>query len=143
MLNPDTLENYEKAHQIEWASELPEGCPPADILVPEDEVFYRFTLEEDVITEKDFKSNLEKYPNKPYRGQFHVWASGLSLMHTDKPSELWNHPGMQRHKGIVRLILGPDDGVLMKTGEDKKHYTWWRTKTFDITSATFIQDENS
>lgn len=46
MLKEDTLTHYKEAHQIEWANALPENCPPENILVPENEEFYRLFIEQ-------------------------------------------------------------------------------------------------
>ncbi|MBP5561011.1 MAG: hypothetical protein J6X70_04330 [Muribaculaceae bacterium] len=143
MLTPDTLENYERTHQIEWADELPEGCPPSEILIPDSDEFYRFILDAEQISEDDFKSYLELYPDKNYQGNRAVKASGLSVYDTYPDETTRNLPGLRKFKGVAKLILSSNDGVLMKSGHDEHHYTWWRSKSFDISTATMIKDENA
>ncbi|MBQ3658467.1 MAG: hypothetical protein II956_16745 [Bacteroidales bacterium] len=55
MLQPDTLDNYRRYYNIEWAVDMPEGCPPQDILIPKNEKMYRLTLSQDKVTEDDFR----------------------------------------------------------------------------------------
>ena len=140
MLKPDTLENYENAYDIEWAVEMPEGCPPQDILIPKNEKMYRLTINPDKVTDDDFKSYIEMYPEKKYNGTQKIMAAGLSLISTDKPQNL-TFPMMKKFKGVAELILNPEDGVLQQTGKNIEHYTWWRTKAFDINKAKIIGDE--
>ena len=143
MLTRDTLENYEKAHQIEWANELPEGCPPAEILIPSGDVFFRLIYDAEQISEDDFKPYLELYPDKHYDGYQKVKASGLSVFDTIPDASLRRLPNMKKFKGVAKLVLTAEDGVLMKSGPNEHHYTWWRSKTFDISTATIIKNENA
>ncbi len=144
MLSSDTLENYEKAHQIEWASELPDGCPPEQILVPDEDIFYRLTIDEDRITTEDLKSHLELYPNKNYLGFNRITASGVSVLDAMPDETKRNLPRLRRFKGVAKLTLSATDGVLMKSGPDEHHYTWWPTTYFDISvSAEIVKDENT
>jgi hypothetical protein len=142
MLKNDRLDNYLKHYNIEWAVELPEGCPPQEILVPENERMYRLTLNTDKVTEDDFKSYMEMFPEKKYTGNLKVMAAGLSLISTNKPQSIIL-PMMKKFYGIAELILNPEDGVLLQTGKNPEHYTWWRTKKFDINSAKIISNEKN
>lgn len=143
MLKQDTLENYQKSYDVEWATNLPEGCPPQNILVPLNAKMYRLTLEKDKVSEDDFKTYLEKFPEKNYSGSLKNMAAGLSLLSTNEPLELFNLPLMKNFNGVAELNLNPTDGVLQKTGKDDKHYTWWRTNQFDINSAKMIKNGNA
>lgn len=77
MLKEDTLENYKKSHEIEWANELPEGCPPENILIPSDQEMYRLTLEADKVTEADFIPYLEQYKERKYSAPQKSWLQGF------------------------------------------------------------------
>lgn len=143
MLNKDTLENYQAAHQIEWANTLPEGCPPENILIPENEEFYRLTIEPDKVTEDDFKTYVELFPQKTFKGQLAIFATGLSVLSSDNPQGLLKLPGMEKFKGVAKLTLTPKDGVMMKSGGKPYHYTWWRTTAFDIQSAVILNNEDA
>ena len=140
MLKNDTLDNYLKHYDIEWAVKLPDDCPPQDILVPENEKMYRLTINHDKVTENDFKSYLEMFHDKKYNGNLKIMAAGLSLISTDEPRNI-TFPMMKKFNGIAELTLNPEDGVLQQTGRNPEHYTWWRTKTFDINKAKIINNE--
>lgn len=143
MLTPDTLDNYEKSHQIEWVSKLPDGCPPEEILIPDGDIFYRFVLDINQISEKDFRSYLELYPEKNYTGYNQVMASGLSVLDSVPDSGLIRLPKFRKYKGIVKITLSAEDGVLVKSGSDEHHYTWWRTTSFDINSSIIVSNEDT
>ena len=140
MLKEDTLENYKKSHEIEWANELPEGCPPENILIPSDQEMYRLTLEADKVTEADFIPYLEKYKERKYSAPLKIMAAGLSLFSSYDPALTQKIPTLKKFKGVAKLLLNPQDGVLAKTGGEN-HYTWWRSTSFDINSAEIIKKD--
>ena len=96
MLKEDTLTHYKEAHQIEWANTLPENCPPEEILVPEDEEFYRLLLNKDQIVDEDWKPYTELYPNKKYVGDQLIMANGLSISKNDNFKELTKFPHIKK-----------------------------------------------
>lgn len=144
MLKKDTLTHYKETHQIEWANTLPENCPPEDILVPEDEEFFRLLINQDQIVEDDWKPYTELYPNKTYVGEQLLNANGLSITKGGDFKELTKPVYMKKKfKGIAKIKLNPTDGVLKKTGADNNHYTWWRTTSFDTSTAEIIKNEET
>lgn len=140
MLTPDTLENYWNTHQIEWAESLPDGCPPINVLIPDNQDFYRITEKADKVSESDFMSHQALYPEKEYKGQQFVLSTGISVFDVI-PYDLLKFPKFQGG-GVAKITLGAEDGVLIKSG-GPNHYTWWRTKSFDITAANIIKDEKA
>lgn len=140
MLKEDTLENYKKSHEIKWANELPEGCPPENILIPSDQEMYRLTLEADKVTEADFIPYLEQYKEKKYSVPQRIMAAGLSVFSSYAPTLTQKIPTLKKFKGVAKLLLNPQDGVLAKTGGEN-HYTWWRSTSFDINSAEIIKKD--
>lgn len=140
MLKEDTLENYKKSHEIEWANELPEGCPPENILIPSDQEMYRLTLEADKVTEADFIPYLEQYKERKYSAPQKIMAAGLSVFCSYDPTLMQKIPALKKYKGVAKLLLNPQDGVLAKTGGEN-HYTWWRSTSFDINSAEIIKKD--
>jgi hypothetical protein len=141
MLKKDTLSHYCETHQIEWASTLPENCPPENILVPEEEEFYRLLINEDTIIEEDWKSQKELHPDKSYEGEDLINAHGLSLL-KEADHNTFKLPRFKRFKGLAKIILNPTDGVLKKTYYDN-HYTWWRTTSFDENSVEIVNNEKA
>lgn len=144
MLKEDTLSHYKETYQIEWASNLPENCPPERIIVPENEEFYRLLLNQNEITEEDRKPYVELYPDQIFVGKSLIQAHGLSVLKIENCESLSKLPGFNKHfKGIAKVTLNPTDGVLQKTGSKKEHYTWWRTTSFDESSAEIINHEEA
>lgn len=144
MLKEDTLSHYRETYQIEWANNLPENCPPENILVPENEVFYRLLFNKNEIVGDDWKPYIDLYPDKKYIGNTLVMANGLSISKIDNYNELTKLPALKkRYKGLAKITLNPEDGVLKKTGYDDKHYTWWRTTSFDENSAEIVNNEKA
>lgn len=137
MLKEDKLSHYIETYKIEWADSLPENCPPQDVLVPEEEQFYRLLLNEDIVVDEDWKSYAELYPGK-FLGDQLIMASGLSIFNTSDLSNLKKFPSMRRFKGVARIKLNPIDGVLKKTGRSN-HYTWWRTTAFNADNVEIIK----
>ena len=41
MLTPYTITDYSKEYKPNWACNMPEGCPPDNILVPSQHSFFR------------------------------------------------------------------------------------------------------
>lgn len=136
MLKKDTLSHYKETHQIEWVNTFPENCPPEDILVPEDEEFYRLLINEDVVVEEDWKSQKELHPESTYSEENFINAHGLSIL-KEANHNLFKLPKYKKFKGLAKIVLNPSDGVLKKTYGDK-HYTWWRTTSFDENSVAII-----
>ncbi len=144
MLKEDTLSHYKEMYQIEWANVLPENCPPENILVPEDEEFYRLLINKDEIVSDDWKPYTQLYPEKKYLGEKLIMANGLSISKNSDFKSLTKLPALKKQfKGLAKITLNPTDGVLKKTGNDDKHYTWWRTTSFDESSAEIINNEEA
>lgn len=143
MLKEDKLSHYLETYKIEWSNSLPENCPPENILVPEDEEFYRLLKNPDCVVEDDWKTYVELYPDKKYFGQDLIIANGLSITKNDNFQEAMVLPNLRKFKGIARFKLNPSDGVLLKTGKNVNHYTWWRTTSFDTNSVEIVDHEKA
>jgi len=48
-------------------------------------------------------------------------------------------PMFKQFKGIIALTLNPTDGVVKQTGIHRSHYTWWRTKSFNMSNLKMLQ----
>ena len=40
---------------------------------------------------------------------------------------------------IIALVLNPTDGVVRQTGAHRSHYTWWRTRKFQMSNLTMLK----
>lgn len=79
MLTPYTISDYGKEYQPEWVCDMPEGCPPNDVLVPKAHPFFRLAKQADTYDESDFKTYAETCPQRPWGISF-PWLLGFLLL---------------------------------------------------------------
>lgn len=116
----------------EWHETLPEQCPPSDAFRLDGFICYRL-CECTKPTESDFLSHRMLFPLKT----FHVpecRARAISVFKKSEDLDSLLKLAIHKHKTKVKITLGQDDGVAMKTGKDS-HYSWWRSTSFDLTRA--------
>ena len=114
MLTPYKINEYCKEFKPKWACEMPVGCPPENVLVPSEHPFFRLA------------SQIDSY-------------MGLSLIDNEtKARKNLKLPMFRQFKGIIALTLNPSDGVVKQTGVHLSHYTWWRTKSFQMSNLTML-----
>lgn len=139
MLTPYKINVYCEEYKPEWACKMPVGCPPEDVLVPSEHPFFRLASLVDSYTADDFKSYAETNPQRDW-GERLPLAVGLSLIDNEtKARKNLKLPMFRHFKGIIALTLNPGDGVLKQTGAHLSHYTWWRTKSFQLSNLTMLQ----
>ena len=139
MLTPYKIISYCNEYKPEWTCEMPEGCPPEDVMVPTEHPFYRLALQADAYSEDDFKSYAESAPQRNW-GERLPLALGLSLIDNEiKARKNLKLPLFRRYRGILALVLNPNDGVVKQTGSHLSHYTWWRTKSFSMLNLMMLQ----
>lgn len=139
MLTPYKIHAYCEEFKPEWAFEMPIGCPPEDVLVPCEHPFFRLACFIDSYTADDFKSYAETDPKRNW-GEKLPLAVGLSLIDNEaKARKNLKLPMFRQFKGIIALTLNPTDGVVKQTGMHLSHYTWWRTKSFQMSNLTMLQ----
>lgn len=138
MLNPSTINAYLKDYKITWAIDMPQDCPPNDIMVPFEHPFFRLATSSNAVSADDFLSYAELNPGRDWGAQLPL-AVGLSLIDNEaKARRNLKLPMFRRQKGIIALCLCPTDGVVKQTGAHISHYTWWRTTNFDINNANLL-----
>ena len=139
MLTPYKIQVYCEEFKPEWACKMPEGCPPEDVLVPSEHPFYRLASQIDSYTADDFKSYAEKDLQRNW-GENLPLAVGLSLIDNEaKARKNLKLPLFRQFKGIIALTLNPVDGVVKQTGVHFSHFTWWRTKSFQMSNLKMLQ----
>ena len=139
MLKPYKISDYCEAYKPEWTCEMPAGCPPEDILVPSNHLFYRLASHANTYLEDDFKSYAEANPQRDW-GERLPLAVGLSLIDKEaKARKNLKLPMFRHFMGIIALTLNPADGVVKQSGVHLSHYTWWRTKAFQMSNLTMLQ----
>ena len=139
MLKTYTISDYCKEYSPEWACAMPQGCPPEAILVPFEHPFFRLAQDSSAVSEKDFMSYAELDPEHHW-GEMLPLAVGLSLIGNEiKARKNLKLPMFRQYKGIISLVLNPMDGVVKQTGIHRSHYTWWRTKSFEMSTAKMLE----
>ena len=139
MLKPYKIEEYKLEFAPQWTCEMPEGCPPEDILVPFEHNFYRLSKNASSYNADDFVTYAEKDPKRNWGEQLPL-AAGLSVIDNEgKARKNLKLPLFKHFKGIIALSLNPKDGVVKQTGIHNSHYTWWRTEAFDISNLKMVQ----
>lgn len=141
MLKAAKISEYLSTYEIEWKIAMPSGWPPEDIEIPFEHKLYRLTHDKNgSLTEEDLITYSELEPNKDWADNY-FQSFGLSLI--TKISEarkklLLPRIRKQNLKGITEINLNPTDGVVKQTGR-KDHYTWWQTKSFDISNHNPVE----
>lgn len=141
MIQEIKLAAYIKTYGEQWADELPENCPPEDVSVANDDVFFRMTLNEDRTVPEDWVNYLTLYPNQNYSDEQRVYAAGLSVMDSQEAAEnKMRLPWMKKKgfKGLAKISLIPEDGVVLQTTNETNHFTWWRTKMCNLAKAKMV-----
>lgn len=139
MLVAKKIQDYLKENRVTWACNMPEGCPPEDILVPSDHMFYRYALNKDSYSADDFMSYAESNPKKDW-GEMLPLAVGLSVLaDAQRAKQNMKLPMLRKFNGIIALSLNPIDGVVKQTGAHKTHYTWWRTTSFNMSNLNMLE----
>jgi hypothetical protein len=119
-----------------WAEELPEGCPPrqAD---PSEGIYYR--LGNKPPTEEDFFSHRKLYPLKVFKVD-ECRALSVSVFNDlDAVKQLFSLPTMKgKPINVLELSLTPENGVILQTGRDVHHYSWWKSSVFDLSKCVAL-----
>lgn len=138
MLKPYKIAKYQAEFNPKLTCEMPQGCPPEDILVPYGHPFYRLSRNAASYDIDDFASYAEKDPNRNWGEQLPL-AVGLSVIDNEgKARKNLKLPLFKHFKGIIALSLNPKDGVVKQTDIHNSHYTWWRTEAFDISNLKMV-----
>jgi hypothetical protein len=140
MITALKLELYIQEHGDNWADKMPDNCPPQDVSVADEEVFFRMIRHDSIIVDEDWFNHLVLFPNKHYSSEDKILAAGLSV--NNNLEDIRNKiklPKLRKYfKGLAKISLIPEDGVILQTGEERSHYTWWRTKMCDLTKAELL-----
>lgn len=122
----------------QWFEDLPASCPPADASICKG-TFYRVSFGNPAES-KDFFSQQLLAPEKTFRGEgiddcivraVSVFASLEDARHLLKLPKFKN-------ANIAQVCFQPEDGKIKKTFK-KSHYSWWRSKSFDVKLAKIIE----
>lgn len=113
----------------EWAEDLPPNCPPQSAIAPKNETFYRL-VKQFPPTKEDFYSHRKLYPKKHFNTNECRIHSLSIFSHLEECTKLLKLP-LHKHKNIIQLILPPESGVILQTGSNSTHYSWWKTAKYN------------
>lgn len=123
---------------MEWFEELLQYCPPTDASPCKGE-YYRIS-DGDPARSADFFSQRKLQPDKIFKGQgidnCIIRAVSVFKDYGDASKRL-KLPKF-RHSVIAKVTLEPKDGMMKKTFSNS-HYSWWRSKKFNVNQAKIIQ----
>lgn len=119
---------------IEWDEDLPPGCPPADAVAPQNNLFYRLVNNFPPV-DRDFWSHRKCYASKKFNTNECIARSCSVHSDLEACSQLVKLP-THKNKRIVQFPLSPQSGRIKKTGASLYHYSWWRASNFDPVSAS-------
>ena len=138
MLIATTISEYLAQYPVQWKNEMPDGCPPLDVLIPDGHTFFRYTLFAARCEETDFLTYRQLNPDRDW-GELLPLASGLSVINSlEKARRNLKLPMLRKYKGIAELVLNPTDGVVQQTGVHLSHYTWWQTTSFNMNHVKML-----
>lgn len=118
-----------------FAEALPDGCPPAEAIEPQQMTVYRL-LETQSPCATDFASHAARWPDR-YGSRCIEYAVSVYTQRDDL-SYLLGMP-VHRNKVVGRLTLSPISGRIQKTGK-RSHHSWWRYQGFDAISACEVEE---
>lgn len=120
--------------RMTFYEELPDQCPPEKAKEPSGAYF---RLVHNPTLEEDFHSHklLGKWP-KCFANASECDASSISLMDTiDEAVRLTKLP-TNKGKKVLCINLVPKDGLIMQTGRNPSHHSWWRSTDFCIRESS-------
>lgn len=115
---------------MKWAEPLPEQCPPKGAFPPDDVIYYRL-VESNPPTERDFFSLRKLNPDKRFNAD-ECTARAVSvfcnLASCANIRLLPTHREKNEH--VLEFRLTSKSGVVMQTGRQQHHYSWWRANGY-------------
>lgn len=138
MLHKSSLSDYLNEFHPVWVPKMPEDVPPQDICIPKEHILYRLT-NEDSFSIDDLDTYYDINPLKDY-GKNKERSYAVSMFDDiSQVEKLKKFPLLKNKKGIARIVLNPENGVVKQTG-NKYHYSWWKTNVFNINSVEMVRN---
>ena len=140
MLQEIKLAAYKKQYGEHWADELPENCPPEEVCIANNDVFYRLIHHTDHTTPEDWQNTITEQPKRKFTPEQIIYAAGMSVLNTEEVARDKLKMPFMKNKGLIgvaKISLIPEDGVVLQTFYES-HYTWWRTTLCNLEKAELI-----
>ena len=115
---------------MEWAEDLPKGCPPQDAFAPTGEIFFRAVLTFPP-TEVDFQSPRKLLPKRQLSNECE--ARALSVCSTIEGCQQLKKHGFFKKCLIVSIVLKKECGLVKwhPSALSETHYDWWLAAKFN------------
>ena len=125
---------------MNWAEQLPKGCPPNDAFPPDQESpFYRL-IEGSEPTAIDFHSHRMRWPDMNFNAEECI-ARAVSIHNNiDSCKKVRKYP-TQKNKKMIKIILSEKSGVIKRQGRSGGHFSWWRTKEFNALECCEVLED--
>jgi len=123
---------------MEWFEELPTSCPPSGTIDCEG-TYYRVS-HGNPAESSDFFSQRLLAPEKQFKGEGIDECIVRAVSIFSELSDAKNLLRLPKFKNanIAELHLLEQDGRMKKTFR-KSHYSWWRSKSFNVNNAKIIE----
>lgn len=118
-----------------WYEVLPEKCPPQNATEPNSVIFYRLCSNNPPQND-DFLSHKFLFPAKVFNTTECI-CRALSLWTNKEICLTLTKLPLHKKKCVAEVTLNNCDGLILKTGKEF-HYSWWRTKEFDIKKCLVV-----
>jgi hypothetical protein len=112
-----------------WAEPLPHNCPPDQAQPPNGQEFFRL-VKKIPLEKSDFYSHKKLYPDRRSRDQ--CIARGVSVF-SDLTAckNAGKLPNLKHYTAIVKIRPPLHSGLVLQTGAQPTHYSWWLSKNYD------------
>lgn len=111
-----------------WLESLPDQCPLAGAYEPDGQSFYR-KIRNSEAHDDDFKPN-QNLKFQPNRSAYNACrALAVSLFSELRALKNKMHIGSLQDCHVAKVTLHRGCGVIMQTGNDHSHFSWWRSRT--------------
>ncbi len=121
---------------MKWFEELPPDCPPSDAMPPNG-TFYR--LGSIPLDASDFWSHRKRFPEKAFKASECIVRSVSILDIVEDAIELRQLLPAMHSKPIYQVELSSKDGMVLQTGSNIHHFSWWRSTEFDLSTIQIIE----
>lgn len=120
-----------------WFETLPPDCPPGEALPPETSYFRLGSIPPDA---SDFWSHRRRFRHKVFQVSECI-ARSLSVFNDlEALRQLRRLLPAMRSKPVFQIDLTEKDGLILQTGNDPHHYSWWRSTAFDLKTIHLIEE---
>jgi hypothetical protein len=123
-------------YKMNWIEELPNNCPPSDAFNPNNNEFFRL-VNTNPPTLDDFLSFRHMWPNR-HISQSECIVRSISIFSKRDEADRIKQLPFHRDQIIAKITLLQKDGLIKQTFASKYHFSWWRTKEFNLNQCELL-----